>query len=68
MGDRYFLHLHCASCGEGDDDVYYAPSCGFLSFQCKKCGQLNWIRLGFHAEPVTEEECKKRMKEEGFGE
>jgi len=37
MGTRYFLELDCPSCKFHDDDVYYAPTCGFLTWTCPKC-------------------------------
>lgn len=40
MGDRYFLTVTCPKCGFYDDDVYYAPTCGFKSWRCEKCGQV----------------------------
>ncbi len=39
MGDRYFLQLTCPKCGFFDDDVYYAPTCGFVDWKCK-CGHV----------------------------
>ena len=38
MGDRYFLHVKC-KCGYEEDDVYYAPTCGFTDWDCPKCNQ-----------------------------
>ena len=37
MGNRYFLEITCPKCGVHDDDVYYAPTCGFVAWTCK-CG------------------------------
>lgn len=37
MGTRYLLSVECPKCKIIDDDVYYAPTCGFLTFKCK-CG------------------------------
>lgn len=36
MGDRYILKVIC-KCGEIDEDVYYAPTCGFMVWECPKC-------------------------------
>lgn len=36
MGDRYFITVTC-KCGYEDDDVYYAPTCGFVKWTCPKC-------------------------------
>jgi len=37
MGDRYFLTVICPNCRFKDDDCYYAPTCGFTSWQCPEC-------------------------------
>ncbi len=37
MGDRYILKQTCPKCGFYDDDVYYAPTCGFVDWTCPKC-------------------------------
>ena len=47
MGDRYFLDVTCPFCGhiqDGDGDemfmgVYYAPTSGFMTYDCEKCGK-----------------------------
>lgn len=39
MGDRYFLEITCPKCGWHDDDVYYAPTCGFTDWVCVQCGK-----------------------------
>ena len=39
MGDRYFLEIVCPKCGILDDDVYYAPTCGFVDWRCR-CGHF----------------------------
>lgn len=39
MGDRYTLTVKC-DCGKVDDDVYYAPTCGFTHWRCPTCGKL----------------------------
>ena len=36
MGDRYYITVVC-ECGYKEDDVYYAPTCGFLYWTCPKC-------------------------------
>lgn len=40
MGERYFLEITCPQCGFHDDDVYYAPTCGFIDWKCQKCGRV----------------------------
>ena len=37
MGDRYFVTVVCAGCGFTDDNVYYAPTCDFVSWKCPYC-------------------------------
>ncbi len=37
MGDRFFLQITCPECSALDDDVYYAPTCGFINWRCE-CG------------------------------
>ena len=39
MGDRFILTVICPKCGHEDNDVYYAPTCGFLTWTCK-CGHV----------------------------
>lgn len=40
MGTRYFLTLRCPACKHTEDDVYYAPTCGFVDWTCPKCGHV----------------------------
>lgn len=49
MCDRYILELGCAHCGEMNENVYYAPSSGLISFKCEICGQVNQIMMLFEA-------------------
>lgn len=37
MGDRYILTIKCPKCGYEDDNVYYAPTCGYVDWKCPKC-------------------------------
>ena len=37
MGDRYILEMTCPKCGTEDDDVYFAPTCGFTEWKCPSC-------------------------------
>ncbi len=37
MGDRYYIQVKCPKCSFLDNDVYYAPTCGFLDWICPKC-------------------------------
>ena len=40
MGSRYFIYCECPKCGEIEDDVYFAPTCGFTEWICPKCGYV----------------------------
>ena len=39
MGSRYILTVTCPECGAVDDDVFYAPTSGFLDWKCR-CGHV----------------------------
>lgn len=39
MGTRYFITVKCPVCGYQDQDVYYAPTCGFVDWTCG-CGHV----------------------------
>jgi len=38
MGDRYILEIKCPKCLFFDNDVYFAPTCGFTVWNCPSCG------------------------------
>ena len=38
MGSRYIIQVECPKCGHEDKDVYFAPSCGFVTWECLECG------------------------------
>ena len=40
MGDRYFIDITCPNeeCRFHKNDVYYAPTCGFVEWVCPRCG------------------------------
>jgi len=40
MGDRYIIEIRCPNCNYKDDDVYFAPTCGFDTWKCPKCGRI----------------------------
>jgi phage FluMu protein Com len=55
MGDRYELNLKCAYCNRLQDEwVYYAPTCGFITFKCDKCKKTNFIHSIFKAGKIEE--------------
>ena len=39
MGDRYVLTVTCPKCSHVEEEVYYAPTCGFIKYKCP-CGHL----------------------------
>ncbi len=39
MGTRYFISVLCPKCELISDDVYYAPTCDFVTFTCD-CGTV----------------------------
>ena len=39
MGTRYWISVTCHKCGFRDDEVYYAPTCGFIDWTCG-CGTV----------------------------
>ena len=39
MGDRYIIEVTC-ECGFHDDEVPYAPTCGFKKWKCPKCRRV----------------------------
>jgi len=58
MGDRYYLRLNCAYCGQPnppedkdvfDDGVYYAESSEITTFKCEYCKKENGISQSFIA-------------------
>jgi len=57
MGDRYFLTVKCPKCGTTDTDVYYAPTCGFTTHKCSKCGKK--IDLAKYS-GISYEDCSNR--------
>jgi len=38
MGDRYFLTVTCPKCEYWQSNVFFAPTCGFTTWECPKCG------------------------------
>lgn len=40
MGDRYLLKLTCPRCKFEDEDVLFAPTCGFTEWKCPDCGTV----------------------------
>jgi hypothetical protein len=70
-GDRYYLeNLKCAYCKYKQlDEIYYAPTCNCMTFECEECGKSNFITKdtkGFKSkriEDVNYEEIYDKYKE-----
>lgn len=59
MGDRYYLNPKCPFCGyEEEDYYYYAPTSGFMTHKCEKCGkEIDLEKLsGINAESTASTE------------
>ena len=65
MGDRYFLKMTCDRCGAMEEDVYFAPTCGFTTWKCK-CG--NKIDLIEHTGITAEMASNKTEIEDAIRE
>lgn len=51
MGTRYIIHGRCPNCGY-EDDIYYAPTCGFTDWECPRCGARFNLGHEISLEPV----------------
>ncbi len=60
MSTRYFLSGSCPKCRRHYDDVYYAPTCGIVEWQCQ-CGHVIDLEK---VERAVEEVCKRLGTEE----
>jgi len=54
MGDRYELIKACAYCGEVNEDIWYAPTCGSFTFDCEKCSKENFINTDFEVKKMSD--------------
>ena len=61
MGTRYFLILDCPYCGKTNEDIYYAPTCDFLTHRCDYCEGEFDIEAQFCEE--EREEMEKEREE-----
>jgi len=57
MGDRYFITVVCPQCDHTEDDVYYAPTCGFTDWHCPQCNL--YISLEKYT-GISYEDCSNR--------
>jgi len=56
MGDRYELDVKCAYCGKINFDIWYAPTCGALTFICSNCKKTNFITDNFVTKKIEKVE------------
>ena len=56
MGDRYYLTVKC-KCGFEEQDVYYAPTCGFEEWECPKCNTI--VNLEEYS-GISKESCSNK--------
>jgi transposase-like protein len=63
MGDRYILNVKCPKCEYINEEVYYAPTCGFTSHKCEKCGKrINLAKYtGITKEMASNKDIIERM-------
>ncbi len=59
MGDRYIIEVTCFKCGNVDDDVGYAPTCGINTWRCPKCKSVTDLEKWTG---ITEEEASNRTE------
>lgn len=65
MGDRYTLTVKC-KCGFVDDEAYYAPTSGFMTWKCPKCGKITNLEeySGIDADDCASTEYGARFVQE----
>ncbi len=54
MGDRYELDCKCAYCGKMNFDIWYAPTCNSLTFECIECKKTNFITSNLTTKKLEE--------------
>lgn len=59
MGDRYILKVICPKCKFKDNEVYYAPTCGFVDWKCPKCQTI--VDLAEYSGITYEEASNKEI-------
>ena len=55
MGTRWIIPVKCPNCGH-EDEAYYAPSCGFTTWQCPECKKEYAIEQNFLLLPLGDGE------------
>lgn len=53
MGTRYEFEDNCPHCG-AENNIYFAPTCGFFSQECHFCKERFWIgdNLTLYMKPI----------------
>ena len=64
MGDRYELTIKCPKCDTINKEVWYAPTCGSDTFNCRKCKKEFFITSNFRPKRLKDVELKDVI--EGF--
>ena len=54
MGERIILIRDCIYCGKTNDEIYFAPTCGFFTFKCEKCKKFNFITIDLKVKKVED--------------
>lgn len=54
MGSRYISDVVCPYCGRLNEEVYYAPTCGFNWQKCENCGET--FNLSFEIVGIKREQ------------
>ena len=43
MGDRIEMDMMCVYCKTKNMGIFFAPTCGFYTFECERCHKHNFI-------------------------
>lgn len=65
MGTRYFISVVCPTCHHTDNDVYYAPTCGFTTWRCPKCHDD--VDIAWYTGITKEDASNAAIMEKRFG-
>ena len=54
MGDRIECARDCIYCGETEEGIWFAPTCGSMTFKCKKCKKENFITTDLEVKKIED--------------
>lgn len=54
MGDRYTLNKDCIYCKHTNNEIWYAPTCNSMTFDCEKCGAKNFLTIDFQVKKLED--------------